>query len=361
MGLEYPAMFYPVHLSLFSGGFISSRFGFQGATVEPAYFWGRAKVDVRPFYSDRIRLDFRGLHLKLEMGESFLKIGKFIPLDTGNLFVNPFGRGYDGANLTLKRGEMYLAFSVLKGKPWVSDSTYYFNPLGTVIGPGFTADRYVMIRRIGWRAFTFTEVTVFSTGEGLFPDVSAFNPLLPGYLYQWLYGREVNVLWGIGWHGKNHTLRLVVDDFQYLPSWLSIVPPTLGVRLSGKRGRFHYDLLWISAFTFANRKPWDALLESTAYGSDYAHATFRISAGKGNISPLLEVGVKGEGRYRGVFKEPRIGEYPPFSFLHDPVRVSPWVGFGLSYGDLTVILGYGEKENSVQIGKFFLWFALLGG
>jgi len=319
--------------------------------VEPAYFFSRSGEDVRPFYSDLVKLDFR----RLWMDFGSLRIGKLLPTDTGNLLLEPFSKGYDGARLTLEWRGIGYTFEVYQGEGWVSDGDYYFNPAGMHIREGERIARYLLVRRLDFGNWYFAEITNVAALDGHLPRLAAFNPLLPGYLYQWLYASEVNVLWEIGLKVRGSTFRLIIDDFPYLPSWLSIVPPTVGFRASGDYPRVAYDILWLSAFTYANRRPWDALYESPWHGSDYAQASLRVKIFR---SIYAEAGLWAAGAYHGVYVEPEVGDYPPFAFLHGPVRWDGWLAFGGRWRGLDVAVGYGDKPNSLALGRIFAWFGL---
>ncbi len=344
-------------LYLHSSGFLSVAADTLFFRVEPAYFFGHSGRRVKPFYSDRIRLDFRSLYVRGSVGAVSFRVGRLLPPDTGDLLLDALSTGYDALSLSWAGDGWEYRTTFMKVGLWTSDGDYYFNPDAVSITEGQRVDRYAILRTFRYGRLSFTEATVLSTLYGRFPDVRAFNPLLPGYLYQWFYAKEVNILWEVSYDFGGDVLRVVIDDFPYLPSWFSIVPPTVGVRLSGEHGPVSYDLLWVSAFTYANRRPWDALYEAPYFGGDYAGATLRFSPTLRKISPILEVGVWAKGRYNGTFKEPEIGEYPPFAFLHSPIRYDAWLSAGLRYGDLEVQVGYGGKPNSLGVGRLFLYFS----
>ncbi len=344
-------------LYLHSSGFFSVAVDTLFFHVEPAYFFGRSGRRVKPFYSDKLRLDFRSLYVRGGVGSISFRVGRILPPDTGDLLFDALSVGYDALSLSWAGDGWEYGITFAKLNLWTSDGDYYFNPDAVSIVKGQRIDRYAVLRTFRYGRFSFSEATVLSTLSGRFPDVRAFNPLLPGYLYQWFYGREVNILWEVSYDLGNDVLRLVIDDFPYLPSWFSIVPPTVGIRLSGEHGPVSYDLIWTSAFTYANRRPWDALYEAPYFGGDYLGASVRLSPTSNSLSPLLELGVQGKGRYNGTFKEPEIGEYPPFALLHSPVRYDGWASVGLRYNGLEVQVGYGGKPNSLNAGRFFLYFS----
>ncbi len=344
-------------LYLHSSGFLSVAADTLFFHVEPAYFFGRSGRRVKPFYSDKLRLDFRSLYVRGGAGAIAFRVGRLLPSDTGNLLLDALSVGYDALSLSWAGEGWEYSTTFMKLAAWTSDGEYYFNPDAVSIVKGQRIDRYAVLRTFRYGRFSFSEATVLSTLSGRFPDIRAFNPLLPGYLYQWFYAREVNILWAVSYDFGGDVLRLVIDDFPYLPSWFSIVPPTVGVRLSGRHGPVSYDLLWVSAFTYANRRPWDALYEAPYFGGDYAGASVSLSPTSGRIRPLLEVGVWGRGRYNGTFKEPEIGEYPPFAFLHSPVRYDAYLSVGLRYGNLEVQVGYGGKPNTLTYRRLFLYFS----
>ncbi len=344
---------------LHSAGFVSASFDTAFLHVEPAYFFGWSGRDIKPFYTDRLRLGFRSLYVRGDVGNLRYRVGKLPVPDTGNLLLDPFSTGYDALSLSWAGDGWEYTVEFMRLGSWVSDGEYYFNPDATAISRGQVIDRYATLRTFTFGNFSFSEITVLSTLAGRFPDIRAFNPLLPGYLYQWFYAKEVNVLWSITYRFGRNTLRLIVDDFPYLPSWFSIVPPTVGVRVSGNYGSFSYDILWISAFTYANRRPWDALYESPYFRGDRLQGALKVALPGRKLKPLFEIGGWAEGRYNGVFKEPEIGEYPPFSFLHDPVRADGWVSVGLRYGRYEVQVGYGGKPLALNYGRVFLYFSAM--
>ncbi|NPB03584.1 MAG: hypothetical protein GXO39_04130 [Thermotogae bacterium] len=339
---------------MFSGGFISVSLDTANFHVEPALFFGWAGSEVRAFYNDYLRLDFRSLYVDFGGESCDLTLGRFLPSDTGALMLEVRETGYDGFKLNCGLGPAFYTFTFLKGRSWQADGKYYFNPEGIWINEGDLVDRYLLLRKISYGPFYMAEITVLATLKGYFPDISALNPLLSGYLYQWLKGKEVNVLWEIGFRWREHVLRFVVDDFPYLPSWFSIVPPTVGVRGSGRFGYVAYDVLWISAFTYANRRPWDALFEAINFSGDYAHVSLEWSSPMGSF---IQGGLWVSGRYNGTFREPEVGDYPPFAFVHSPMKRDGWIEIGFSKGDLKVGLGYGRKPYSLSIGRIFIWFA----
>jgi hypothetical protein len=344
---------------LHSAGFLSVALDTLFFHVEPAYFFGWAGGRVRYFYSPLLRLDFRSLYIRGGLGNLNYRVGRLVMADTGDLVLDAFGRGYDALSIVWEGERWRYLFTVMKLEVWVSDGDYYFNPDATSISAGQRVDRYGILRTLTFGNLSFSEMTVLSTLAGNFPDVRAFNPLLPGYLYQWFYSKEVNVLWEVSYRLGRNTLRIVIDDFPYLPSWFSIVPPTVGLRLSGDYGVFSYDGIWITAFTYANRRPWDALYEAPHFGGDYARLSTKFLLPGEGLRPSVELGVWAKGRYNGVLKEPQIGSYPPFAFLHAPVRYDGWVSLGLRKGGAEVQVGYGSKPLSVGFGRIFVWFSYI--
>ncbi|MEO0195915.1 MAG: hypothetical protein ABIL88_06675 [candidate division WOR-3 bacterium] len=338
---------------LSSGGYLGLGLSYGLFHIQPAYYFGDFSKDVPYFWSKWVKFDFYGLYINWSNELINLHLGRFIPLDTGSLLINSYSKGLDGLKLHYALDDkVKLIYGLFSGKNWISDSMYYFNPANKEIHPGDVVSRYILLKGLEYKNIAFYELVVWSS-LGSFPDMAILNPLFPGYLYQWLKGREVNVIWLLENRVKNLRVQLLIDDIQYLPSWWDTVPHKFALRVSFN-GRLFGDFLWVPAFVYANRKVWDALYESFIYGSDYAHANLGINYGIFTFG----VGAFGRGRYNGVYREPNIGEYPKFSFLHDTVKVGYWFEGGIRLGRFTLTAGYGDKPNSIRIKRFFVWFYL---
>lgn len=321
--------------------------------IQPAYYFGDFGRDIPYFWLEWVKFDFYGLYINWHKEKLGINFGRFIPIDTGSILINSYSKGLDGLKLRYAlKDKIEVIYGLFSGKNWVSDSVYYFNPANREILPGDVVSRYILLKGLKYKNFAFYELVIWSS-LGSFPDMAILNPLFSGYLYQWLEGREVNVIWLLDWGFKKTRVQLLIDDIQYLPSWWDTVPHKFGLRVSFNYGIFG-DFIWIPAFVYANRKVWDALYESPIYGSDYAHANLGINYGKF----IVGVGIFGMGRYNGVYREPRIGKYPKFSFLHDPVRVGYWVEGGIRLSKFMITLGYGDKPNSIRARRIYLWFYL---
>ncbi len=341
---------------LSSGGFLGVSLSLWNFKVSPAYYFGDFGKDIPYFWSSNVRFDFFEIYLDIRNRDTEFKLGRFLPLDTGNIGLNSYSKGLDGVCIKHRVGGVELYYALFNGRSWVSDSIYYFNPGGRNILPGEIITRYILLRSFGYEFFRFHEIVIWSGTESSFPDMSFLNPLLPGYLYQWFKGREVNVLWLLDLSFKHLRFQLLIDDIQYLPSWWDTVPHKFGLRVYSSIHGFETDLLWIPAFVYGNRKVWDANYEAPLYHSDYAHASFKM-----NFSDFfVGVGMFGMGKYNRVFKEPNIGEYPKFSFLHEPVEFDGWLEVGYRIKNFGFSLGYGRKPFSIGYKRFFLWMYYSG-
>ncbi len=339
-----------MNLFFSSGGYLGLSLIYKNFNISPAYYFGKFGEDVPYFWSQKLRLDFYTLYLDFKLGGFSGSFGRILPFDTSSILLNSYSKGLDGLKLFYKDGEFGLYYGIFSGKKWVSDGEYYFNPDGKTIKAGDVVYRYLIIKGFSYKNIGFYELAVWST-TGSFPDFAILNPIFPGYLYQWLKGRETNLIWLLEAKFRNFSLQVLMDDIQYLPSWWDTVPHKFGLRVNYS-SRVSFDFIWVPAFVYGNRKYWDALYESPIYGSDYAQFSTEFEVGKFYFG----FGIWGKGRYNGNFKEPNIGDYPKFSFLHEPIKWGSYFEMGFKLGGGRFSVGYGERQFSVGFGRFFIWF-----
>ncbi len=333
-----------------SGGYFGVGLNYGNFKIFPAYYFGKFGEDVPYFWSERVKFDFYAIYLSFDMGKISGKFGRFLPFDTSSLLLNSYSRGLDGVNFLYEEGKLRIFYALFSGRRWISDGEYYFNPDGRIIRAGDFVYRYLIIKGFIYKNIEFYELAVWSSTSS-FPDFAVLNPIFPSYLYQWLKGRETNLIWSLNLKLGRTSLQVLIDDIQYLPSWWDTVPHKFAIRINYS-SKFSLDIMWVPAFVYGNRKYWDALYESPIYGSDYAHLSTSLDLGKF----YLGFGIWGKGKYNGDFREPKIGDYPRFSFLHDPVEIGSYAEMGVKAFGGTFSLGYGKKPISVSLGEIFLWF-----
>ena len=333
-----------------SGGYLGIGLSYGIFNIFPAYYFGEFGKDIPAFWSERVKFDFYNLYLNLKLGKVTAKFGRFLPFDTSSLILDSYSKGLDGIKFSYEDGDFRFFYGLFSGEKWISDGEYYFNPDGKSIKEGDFVYRHLIIKGVGYKNFEFWELAVWSS-TGSFPDFTILNPIFPGYLYQWLKGRETNIIWSFNAKFGNFSIQFLIDDIQYLPSWWDTVPHKFGIRAS-YFSKISLDVIWIPAFVYGNRKYWDALYECPLYGSDYAHFSGGIEFERFSIG----FGFWGRGKYNGNFKEPKIGEYPRFSFLHEPIKWGSYFELGFKVFGSKFSVGYGEKPFSISVRKLFLWF-----